>query len=54
MSKMAMYVFRKCSSTVILKLFATVDPFHCTQNRCKPLCFVNIYSNIEKLDLIVS
>jgi len=31
-----------------------MDSFACTQNRCGPLPFVNIFSIIEKLDLVVN
>jgi len=39
---------------MVLKLFIAADPFHCTQNCCGPLHFVNIVSITEKLDLITS
>jgi len=39
---------------VVLKLFVTADPFHCTQNRCGPLHFVKVFSITEKLDFVTS
>jgi len=36
---------------VVLKLRVAADAFHCAQNRCGSLRFVNIFSIIERLDL---
>jgi len=43
-----------CSSPVVLKLFVFADPFHCIKNRCGLLRFVNVFSIVEKLDLVSS
>jgi len=37
---------------VVLKCFVAAEPFHCTQKRCEPLGFVNLFSIIGKVDLV--
>jgi len=37
---------------VVLKRFVAAEPFHCTQKRCEPLGFVNLFSIIGKVDLV--
>jgi len=39
---------------MVLKRFVAANPFHCTQNHCGPFRFVNVFSTIEKLDLVAS
>jgi len=34
--------------------YVAVNSFHCTQNHCRPLHFVKVFSIIEKLDLVAS
>jgi len=39
---------------VVLKRVFSADPFHCTQNCCGAVRFINVFSIIERFHLVVS
>jgi len=46
--------FLRQSKPAVLTLFVAADPFHCPKNRCGHRRLVNVFSIIEKLNLIAS